>query len=181
MQDGGGGAGPGGLAEGAAAEAAAPGASVGELCTFVDRALEGMIAVVESLGDELASTAPAAGVNSPYALLTHSLGVVGYWVGYVIGGRPVERDREAELTASGPVDELAARARAVLRGYRSDLAAFDPRAPLRGEPPGAWQTTEPGLTCGGALVHVLEEVAQHHGHAEITRDWLLARHRPAAG
>jgi hypothetical protein len=32
-----------------------------------------------------------------------------------------------------------------------------------------------------ALVHVVEEVAQHHGHGETIRDWLLARHRLAAG
>jgi hypothetical protein len=33
-----------------------------------------------------------------------------------------------------------------------------------------------GASARGVLLHVLEELAQHHGHLEITRDLVTARH-----
>jgi hypothetical protein len=46
---------------------------------FVDRALDGMAAILVDLGDELANARPALpGAKSPYAIVTHCLGVVDY-------------------------------------------------------------------------------------------------------
>jgi hypothetical protein len=78
--------------------------------------------------------------------------------------------RAAEFTASGPVPELVARIEVAKRQLRDDLAAADPDAPLRAEPPQAYLATKPNLSQGGALVHVYEELAQHHGQLEIIRD-----------
>ncbi|MEV1179628.1 hypothetical protein, partial [Nonomuraea sp. NPDC049784] len=55
---------------------------------YVDRALDGMTGIVAGLGDRLANTRPPLpGANSPYALLTHCLGVVSYWAGQLVAGR----------------------------------------------------------------------------------------------
>ena len=68
---------------------------------FIDDALNGMIAIVSDLGDDLANAKPVLpGANSPFAVLTHCLGVMEYWAGAMIAGRDVVRDRDAEFAAA---------------------------------------------------------------------------------
>ncbi len=142
---------------------------------FVDRALDGMAQVLSGLGDELANRRPALpGANSPFAIVTHCLGVLDYWVGFLVAGRSVERDRDGEFAASGPVHELLVRVDAAKRQLRADLAMADPSAPMRATPPSAYLSTHPDLSQGGALFHVYADLAQHHGQLELTRDLLLA-------
>ena len=88
---------------------------------------------------------------------------------------PVERDRPAEFTASGPVKDLIERIAGAKQRLRVALAAADPAAPLRVEPPADYLTTKPDLTQGAALLHVFEELAQHHGQLEISRDVIRAQ------
>ncbi|HML01243.1 MAG TPA: DUF664 domain-containing protein, partial [Acidimicrobiales bacterium] len=84
--------------------------STDDYMSFVDEAIDGLIQIVEGLGDDLANRRPAfPEANSPYAILTHCLGVMEFWGGHLVGGREVVRDREAEFVASGPVGELLAR------------------------------------------------------------------------
>jgi hypothetical protein len=64
--------------------------SVPDLLWYVDEALDGMTLIVSELGDDLVNQRlDGPGANSPYAILTHCLGVVGYWGGEVIAGRQV--------------------------------------------------------------------------------------------
>src|SRR3954453_11044356 len=89
---------------------------------FVDRALGAMRRIVAELGDDLANRRPPLpGGNSPYALLHHCVGVMDAWVGGFIAGRPIERDRTAEFSASGTVDELLARVDAASARFQADL------------------------------------------------------------
>ena len=149
--------------------------SVDDLLWFVDEALDGMVAIVTELGDDLANRRPdVPGANSPYVVLHHCLGVMAYWGGHVVAGRTVERDRDAEFRASGPVDDLVTRARQARRQLADDLAALDPGAPPRAALPPDDAALPIGRTQGGALVHIYEELAQHRGQMEATRDVLLA-------
>jgi Protein of unknown function (DUF664) len=142
---------------------------------FVDRALDGMIEIVLGLGDDLANRKPdLPGANSPYQILAHCLGVVSFWGGHLVAGRTVERDRPGEFTARGPVTELAERADRVRRDFRADVHTAQPDQPLRSPVPPDYVFADRDLTQGTALVHILEELCQHHGHAEITRDLLEA-------
>ncbi|GAA2615387.1 DinB family protein [Paractinoplanes durhamensis] len=141
---------------------------------FAGRALDGMAGIVAELGDDLANVRPLPGANSAYALLTHCLGVVGYWAGALVSGREVTRDRAAEFTASGPVAPLLARVEAAREQLAADVLAADPDAPLHAVPVSSFQGPARGLTRGGALFHVYEELAQHHGQMEILRDAIRA-------
>ena len=149
--------------------------SVDDFLWFVDEALDGMVAIVTELGDDLANRRlDLPGANSAYAVLTHCFGVIEYWVGHVVAGRRIERDRDAEFLASGSVADLVERVSRTRRQLAADLAQLDPSAPPRG-------TTDPddaGLpfvtTQGGAVFHVYEELAQHRGQMEVCRDVLLA-------
>ena len=146
-----------------------------EYVYFVDRALDGMAAILTELGDERANTRPdLPGANTPFAIVTHCLGVVEFWVGGLVAGRHVERDREAEFAATGAVADLVARIGTAKAQLREDLALADPRAPLHGEVHPDYRGTLVSRAQGGALQHVYEELAQHHGQLELTRDVLLA-------
>jgi hypothetical protein len=124
--------------------------SVEDYLFFVDDALDGMIAIVEELGDEKANLRPELeGSNTPYVILTHCLGVMEYW-----GGHAVARWARAQL-----VNDLA------------EVAPFDP--------PRLATTTDSEhspkhQTQGGALIHLYEELAQHRGQMEGCRDILRA-------
>jgi hypothetical protein len=143
------------------------------VASYVDRAVEAMADIVGDLGDDLANARPGLpGANSPYAILRHCLGVMEFWGGQVVAGRTVERDRDAEFRASGPVADLIADAQQAQRRFRADIVTADPRArPLGGHP-----TTGPDelefTSQGHALLHVMEEVCQHLGQMELTRDLL---------
>ncbi|UQX89566.1 aminotransferase class I/II-fold pyridoxal phosphate-dependent enzyme [Jatrophihabitans telluris] len=148
---------------------------------FLERALDGMCRIVLELGDELANRSPALpGSNTPYALLTHCLAVIEYWAGHVVHGRASNRDREAEFHASGPVGPLLERAERSRERLRLDVAATRPGAALAC-PPSEWADgPEIPLDASTALLHLYEELAQHHGQLEIIRDALSAARRTSA-
>lgn len=151
---------------------------------FALGALRGMSSIVSGLGDDLANRKPdLPGANSPYALLTHCLGVIGYWSGELVAGRAgTQRDRDAEFVANGTVEPLLRRTAEVAQGFGLQVAAARPREPLHGTPPTDFQGPDRELDQGAALFHVYEELAQHHGQMEILRDCILAEHgRTEAG
>jgi gluconokinase len=150
---------------------------------FCDEALVAMRDIVVELGDDLANRRPdLPGANSPFAILTHCLGVVGRWASTVNLGQVVPRDREAEFRATGRVADLAERTDAMRTWFAAWVAAADPDAPPANAPQGDDDFFV--ATQGGVLLHVYEELAQHRGQLEITRDVLrhglrdLPRERP---
>lgn len=156
--------------------------SVDDYLHYVDEALDGMAAIVTELGDDLANQRLAVpGSNSPYAVLNHCLGVIASWGGYMVAGRVISRDRDAELVSAGPVAELVERISGVRSQLVADLARLEPSAPLRGTPAPDDADLPMGRTQGGALIHLYEELAQHRGQMEVTRDVLLAAWSVVAG
>jgi Protein of unknown function (DUF664) len=155
---------------------------VDDFLYFVDEALEGMVAVVTELGDELANRRlDLPGANSPYAILYHCLGVMEYWGGAMVAGRSIERDRDAEFRASGRVGELVRRTWQARRRLDADIADMEPLAPPRGTPEPDDAELPLARTQGGVLIHVYEELAQHRGQVEVTRDVLRAAWARSSG
>ena len=136
------------------------GIPVDALTSYVDRAVDALASIVTGLGDDLANQRPdLPGANSPYAILTHCLGVMAYWGGHVVAGRDVPRDRAAEFTAAGPVAGLVAAAQQAKLQFRADAQTADPQAPPRrpaarrapGRAGGAQPGARPAARRGGAL------------------------------
>ena len=141
---------------------------------FVGRAVRGMAVIVAEMGADAHRRPPIPDANSAYALLNHCLGVIDYWAGGLIAGRAVDRDRAAEFDAVGPVDALLARVEPTLAQFRIDIADMQSERPLRIEPD-AWSLgPDRPLDQGAALLHLYEEMAQHHGQMQILRDALIA-------
>jgi hypothetical protein len=149
--------------------------TVEEYLWFVDDCLEAMTSIVEELGDELANTRPELrGANAPYAIVMHCLGVMEFWGGEMVAGRPIERDRDAELVATGPVGEVREQVARSRARFVADLERLDARA----RPAHPLPEEDAGLpfdrSQAGVVVHVFHELAQHLGQLEITRDLLRA-------
>jgi hypothetical protein len=165
---------------GSPTDAGRPGApplavAVRDYLWFCDLALGNMATIVEGLGDELANRRPPfPGANSPYVILTHCLGVMEYWGGATIAARPIARDRAAEFTARGPVAPLLHRTEAARRRLADDLSGLDPWT----EPANVRRSHDDAVpyeeTKGAVLLHILEELFQHLGQMELTRDALTA-------
>lgn len=137
---------------------------------FVARHLQRMTDIVAELGDDLAAVVPdLPGANSAYAIVVHCCGMLEWWTRAGILGLSVDRDRDAEFVARGTVAELRERVQRVTTQLSADLADIDPNAPLRGDA-GDYTGTPVGADARGALLHILEELAQHHGQLELTRD-----------
>ncbi|MFC0453272.1 DinB family protein [Rhodococcus jostii] len=144
-----------------------------EYLYFLDRAFDGMLAVLGELGDERANQAPPFdGANSPWAITYHCTEVADYWIGHLIGGRESNRDRAAEFTATGTIADLTRVVTELRSRLQNDLELFDPVAPLANTPPADYEGPSRALTPNGVLLHVLEELAQHHGQVEVSRDAL---------
>ena len=140
---------------------------------FCDEALVAMRDIVVDLGDDLANQRPdLPGANSPFAILTHCLGVTARWASTVNLGEVVPRDRDAEFTATGRVADLAADTDRMRESLRQWVARTDAGAPPANptQPRQDWYAA----TQGGVLSHVYEELAQHRGQLEVTRDVLSA-------
>ncbi|MDQ3876931.1 MAG: DinB family protein [Actinomycetota bacterium] len=141
---------------------------------YLNRALDEMIAILFRLGDDDVNRKPnLAGANSPFAIVTHCLGVMEYWGGHIVRGRKSERDRDAEFRASGSVPELVERVETARRQLRQDVLKADGLAPPSTLPEDDDRDRPLGRTQMGVLMHIYEELAWHLGHLEITRDILL--------
>ncbi|MFE7961304.1 DinB family protein [Streptomyces sp. NPDC057413] len=144
-----------------------------EYLYFLRRAFDGMLGALEELGDDLGNTAPALpGANSPYAITYHCIGVADYWLGHVVAGRRVDRDRPSEFTAQGDVRRLRREVDALFGRLEEDLRVAMTSESLRNAPPAEFEGPDRPLSVRGVQLHVLEELAQHHGQVEITRDLL---------
>ena len=140
---------------------------------LIERHLRPMLDIVVALGDDLANTAPdLPGANTPFQLVFHSCGMLEWWTREAVLGEPVGRDRDAEFTAKGSIDDLRMRVEQVVWQLQEDLGRMVLDAPLRGEH-ADYTGTPIAASTQGALLHVLEELAQHHGQLELTRDMLL--------
>ena len=139
---------------------------------FVDHALDGMLRVVDRLGNDLVNLRPVGpDTTSVAALVVHCCGVAEYWLGHVALGDPSERDRDAEFAARASVAELRERvdgARVVVVRCLDRLERGGGTAPTRRPPLWGGETSDAAI-----VLHVVEELFQHLGHAELSADVLL--------
>jgi hypothetical protein len=151
-----------------------------EFLPYINGALDGMVQIVETLGDERINQRPSnmSNTSSPFVILTHCVGLTHYWLGAVIAGRQVHRDRDAEFRAQGTVADIRQAVRALQQQIQEDIKH------VRGDQPTAFPDTvrQPHMrswTQGRFLLQCYKELAQHHGHMELTRDVMLG-HGPAS-
>jgi hypothetical protein len=152
--------------------------SLDDYLWYVDKALTKMRSIVSELGDELVNERPdLPGANSAYVIVTHCAGVMADWGGYAIAGHDVERDRAAEFVAVGTVADLLKTVAAVRDRLVTDLRSLESPQPPRGAPDPGDEGLPLARSQGGVAWHIYEELSQHLGHLELTRD--IVRQRAA--
>ena len=144
------------------------------LLPFLDKSLDDMLGIAITLGDVRVNQRPdLPDANSPYAILTHCIGVIRYWLGSILAGHPDTRDRDEEFLAKGTVAEIREAVQALKRQMQEDILRVQGDQ-LLGDPIDLHGSVQEH-TQGDVLLHCLRELAQHHGQMELTRDILLKR------
>ncbi|MGA9873141.1 MAG: DinB family protein [Rhodococcus sp. (in: high G+C Gram-positive bacteria)] len=135
--------------------------------------LSSMTEILRGLGDELANTRPdLPGANSPYAIVFHCVAVIEHWAGSVIAGLRIPRDRAAEFTATGRVEDLITRVGDV-RTRLPEWVNVAVREGIRDRTvTGSTRPEVATATAEWVLAHLVRELAQHLGQLELTRDLL---------
>lgn len=137
-----------------------------QLIAYLELQRNAVVGKIEGLTEEQARWKPAPTANSLLNLVVHLNGVERNWFQHVIAGREIERDRDVEL-AELPPDVTIASAVETYRGVIEEsneiLRNADVDAPCRG-------TGMEMLNVRWVVLHLLEELARHAGHADITRE-----------
>lgn len=150
------------------------------LTAILDQQRDGVITTASELTDAQGRSQPVAGSTmTAMGLIKHLAATERWWFSLDFAGRDVEPpwpddDGEHDGFELDDTDTMAA----VIEAYRSECAESravvtatrDLDQPAR-QPPG-----QP-FNLRFALVHLIEETAQHHGHLDLLRD--AARVAPA--
>ena len=142
---------------------------------YVRVTFDRLLRVADRLGDEGVNQRPhGEGTNAVAALIVHCCGVCEFWLGHVALGRDSDRDRASEFSTTATVAELRELVHETLAQVDRDLVA------LEAAPPSPHAAHREHLVDGdrsdaSLVLHVIEELVQHLGHAELAADALLGR------
>ncbi len=140
---------------------------------YARHALAQMLAVAERVGEPKVNQRPLGPeTNSVAALILHSCGVAEFWLGHVGLGRASQRDRDGEFTRTATLDELRVAVEVTMRQVEADLDAID-RGATSAFATGRQFLLDGDESDAALVVHVIEELFQHLGHAELAADALL--------
>ena len=128
---------------------------------------EDIFKAVEPLGEtEINWTHPQLS-NNIGILLRHIAASERYWIGEVVGGRPLHRKRETEFEheqlQKAPLVENLRRAHAEVQELLRSLTAADLAASIEVESRGGTRR----LTKAWALVHSIQHTAYHLGQIQL--------------
>ena len=144
---------------------------------YLRHAFRQLLDVADRLGDERANLEPhGPSTNSVASLIAHCCGVTEFWLGHIGLGEPTDRDRDGEFVSAANVVELHAMVDATLERASALLARLE-AGEGNDAAGGRGLLLEEDASDASLIVHVLEELYQHLGHAELTADALGA---PAA-
>ncbi|MGW6917388.1 DinB family protein [Kitasatospora sp. NPDC054939] len=148
------------------------------LLSFLEAQRGGLRRSVLGLTEEQAAATPTAGTLSLAGLIKHSATCERGWIVGTLLGREVDgaEHQDGFALAGGETlahwlkvyEEVAAETEAVIRG----LPSLDSDAPL---PTAPWFPPNSRRTARWVLLHLIEEVARHAGHADIIRESLDGR------
>ncbi len=102
--------------------------------------------------------------NSPAALATHLAGSENFLIAHIIGGRPIQRDREGEFKTKEV--EMAELQRKLAEGTETAKAILSPLTPVQLEEPRKWLSGSG--TVRRCILHAISHYAVHLGHLQLT-------------
>ncbi len=121
--------------------------------------------MVQDVAPQMLTYKPGDGFNSISAIITHVTGSQKWWIGEMVAGRDMHRDRDAEFRTAeadpavlvNRINEAEALVNEVLKSVTADMA--DETRLYRGQP----------VTVRWILMRVLAHTARHLGQIQIIR------------
>jgi len=109
--------------------------------------------------------------NSLAAIVVHLAGSETFWMKEVIGGKKIDRDRDAEFVTKGlSFSELKAKIENAAKLTTEILSALTGKQLEEGR---KWKDRT--VSVRWCILHVIEHIAQHIGHMQLTRQLWLAK------
>jgi hypothetical protein len=144
------------------------------LLGFLDSKRASVLKTAEGLDDAQGRWTPKGALLPIAGILNHLTQVETRWIdGRYLQLEPPRADPDVEFASQRPLQELID-AYCVRRRTSNDVVRSAPNleANCAGHPS---QPPRPGLNLRWVLLHLLEETAQHAGHADATRELLDGR------
>jgi uncharacterized damage-inducible protein DinB len=132
------------------------------------------IRTFDDLPDEALDWVPGAEMNSFCVLVVHTTAATRFWIGDIALGESSNRNRDAEFQAKGLSKDALKTWFATLEEYVTGALERLSIADLSTERNFRYRDRQSG-TAGWGLLHALEHVGLHLGHAQITRQLWQAR------
>lgn len=111
-------------------------------------------------------------VNTFFALAMHTVGAGEFWILEAAGGRPTDRNRKAEFSSTGSLEQLRTRYDRWLAGTAEVFAEIDDAtlASIYYRPANPERAmSEARRTRAECIAHALEHTAVHLGHLQLQR------------
>jgi DinB family protein len=139
---------------------------------LLEGSVEGLRRAIEGLPAEALNWRPAGEDTNPIAVLAaHSMGSTRSWLAVAFGAPLPERDRPAEFrTVAGDATELLSHVDGMTSDCRTllDGAVFEPGT-MRTSHTRSSSGQAEVVTGAWALLHAVEHLSEHSGHAQLTR------------
>lgn len=111
--------------------------------------------------------------NSLAVMAVHLAGSQIFWMKEIIARTPIQRDREAEFAAKGvSAADLKARLDAAGKIVEEVLSPLSESQMEEGR-----KFRDKQITVRGGILQVIDHVAQHIGHMQLTRQLWMAKNR----
>lgn len=140
---------------------------VAALSQLLESLHDDIVKAVESLNDDEINWAHPHLSNTIGILLRHIAGSERYWIGEVVGGRAMHRQRETEFARErlrkAPLVEGLRRAHAEIQGILGGMNAADFAAPVEVQYRGGRRT----FTKAWAIANSLQHTAYHLGQIQL--------------
>ena len=142
---------------------------INDLRDQVKQQLEGLSR--EALDWRPTSSAGELATNSMAVIAAHVAGSEPFWMKEIVGGQPIHRDRASEFVIQGvDVSELTERLDA---GGRITTEIFSSLKADALEENRTWK--DQPVSVRWCILHVIDHMAQHLGHMQLTRQLWLAK------
>jgi uncharacterized damage-inducible protein DinB len=144
-----------------------------ELRRFLATHRDALIAMLDGLTLEQATSTPTVSALSLFGVVKHCAFVERRWVRGAIGRQlipgivpPEHREQEFRADPGEDIDWL--------RAFYAEIARENDVVLDAVTDPDAWSGRD-GMTVRGVLLHLIEELAQHRGQADIVREAIDGR------
>ncbi len=138
------------------------------LGSYLDEVREAVLRTAEPLEEAQLNRRPPGLLNTPGILLRHLAGSERYWIHRIVGGDPVQRNREAEFALEIPVrrEEVFAEVRRVAERTRQILQDL-PDAALEDSVEVQRGDRTDVATKRYAILHTISHYSYHWGQLRI--------------